>query len=294
MKFTPSIVFAIITLFCFSCGSESDGADANASTNDTLPEVYNNITILLDFSNRVLVDNQNEKDKKIIKLIFDLFESNQKKFLYQGSKEKLRTTIAFQQASDNKMFTIGDKLSIDMAGKNFPKFKKEKAQFLEGLEELYASASKNSMTGADIWTFFRDNKPTFIGQSSKENVVIKNKVIILTDGYLQFSKAISAKRPKGTYMSNYHLNKMRKSSNWKKYFERPDYKLKPHEEKYENLSVLMLEINPKNPAQNINEFEILKRYWTDWFSEMGVDCEVLRTVDLVSEVEGTIKKFIEE
>ena len=43
-------------------------------------------------------------------------------------------------------------------GINFPKFKEQKKQFLEGLHEMYDDAtSRKKFTGSDIWSFFRDD-----------------------------------------------------------------------------------------------------------------------------------------
>jgi hypothetical protein len=283
------IVFSTLFFGCGGCGSETPPIEPQA------PREYNNVTILLDFSNRVLNENQAQKDKQIINLILSLFKDRQKlKFRYR-SIERLKVAIAYQQNANNNMFDLGDKLSIDMRGKTAPKFREIQALFSTSVDELYQNTnSKSSMTGADIWTFFRDNTNVF-QMASNEKMLIKNKVIILTDGYLQFDKSIYNKRSTGTQMRYDDMRKLRKSSNWESRYKTKNYALTPHDKSlYDNLSVLMLEVDPKNPAQSTNEFQIVKHYWKDWFSKMEIPCEVLKTVDNVSNIEGEIKRFLEE
>jgi len=293
------ILGLLFTLF-LSCG-EDIGKEV-ASNDERKTSVgkkfdFNNTTILLDFSNRLLEKNQKEKDLKAIKFILSEFEKNQKKYAFQISKDKLRVTLAYQKNSIADVFSFGESLTIDMEEDNMnrPKFVAKKKVFLESLEKLYDNGLKSPMTGADIWTFFRDSSPTFISHSDEEKYNIKNKVIILSDGYLQFDQAISRNRPKGTYMRGKDLKILRQRSEWKEKFDRSNFGLTPHDNStYENLSVLMLEIDPRNPAQSTNEFQIVKHYWEDWFTKMGIPCTVLKMVENLSNIESEINRFLEE
>lgn len=282
------LLFVAFFSLIFGCGgSESPPVE------NVIPKEYNNVTILLDFSNRVLKENQAQKDKQIINLILSVFKDRQKLQFRYRSRERLKVAIAYQQNADNNMFNLGDKLAIDMFRKTAPKFRETEEVFSTSVDELYQNAnSKSAMTGADIWTFFRDNTNVF-QMESNEKVIMKNKVIIITDGYLQFDKNIYLKRPAGTQMRFDHMRKLRKSSNWKNRYETKNYALTPHDKSlYENLSVLMLEVDPKNPAQNTNEFQIVKHYWKDWFSKMDIPCKVLKTVDNISNLENEINQFL--
>lgn len=280
-----NLFFIIVLITLLGCKSDKPEA-LKKSFN------FNNLTILLDLSNRVLKPNQIDKDKSLILEVLKIFEENQKKYGFQISRERIAVAEAYQSGSGAISFKYGDDLTIDMKGLNFPTFKEEKKLFESGLNGLYAGAESGKMTGADIWTFFRDQTPAIIKKDSKNRHSFKNKIIILTDGYLQFDKSISKKRPRNTMMRETDISKLRNKANWKQIFEDKKLGLKAHQIPDGVIDVLMLEVNPKNPSSNTNELEIIKHYWTDWFDRMGVKSSIYPTDNNLNNVKSVIRDFL--
>lgn len=104
-----------------------------------------------------------------------------------------------------------------------------------------------------------------------------NKIIILTDGYLQFDKSITTKRAKGTYMTG--LEKLRNKPNWEAVFAAQKLKLNACPNPIENTEVLVLEIAPQNKSVNTNEIQIIQKFWKTWFNDMHLKSDIFDTND---------------
>ena len=277
----------LITIFFFCC----NGADHHSNP-DFIKEIeetqvkerpFQNVIILLDLSSRIEKAGQIVQDKQIIKTILDVFEKNQKAYVFMTSKDKLIIELAFQANSNSR---VNDSLVLDMQkGMNKPIFNKEKAIFKEAVENLYQQAANSPTPGADIWGFMCEEFPR------KYNNKKINKIIIITDGYLLFDNNITQKRPKGTYMSN--LNKLRGKSDWKRLFEKYKMELTPCEQDISNSEVLMIEIDPRNKDIATNELDILEHYWKTWFDKMGVKSSFYPIDDRLEMIQSQLENFLE-
>ena len=258
---------------------------------------YKNIIVLLDLSNRIKPDknpNQANKDQQIIEGILESFENRQRRFLFQRSKDKLSIVVANQKDSQVNVHQFDDDLSIDMEQPddarrmNKPVFDKERKAFEKALQKLYSDAIKSRTTGADIWSYFRDNLNSNINSASE----YQNYVIILTDGYMDLDKDLAKKRPSGTYMSYGEIHKLRNQDNWQSIFENQNMVLKPHAIDYGNLNALVLEVVPKDPVVNINELPIIKKFWGTWLEEMDIDYQIYTSNDNVNATINITEEFI--
>jgi len=152
---------------------------------------------------------------------------------------------------------------------------------------------KEKYTGADIWSFFRDFAAQYmmISYWDVHNGVFyqyANKMVIITDGYLNFTPDIEKMRPPGTFM---YINKLRNVNGWQNIFEK--YALSPVNQQFINTDILMLEINPVNPTVNINEIEIIKKYWTAWFDKMKVQkVMIYQNSEPIQVIDQALRKFI--
>lgn len=271
------LAFLAIICLTISCGGGGTQTTETTTTNSTTTsEKFNNITVLLDLSSRVNLPNQVSKDTQIVKSILNAFEVLQRKYAFMASKDKLNITLAYQNSSVYDVYKIGNtKFSIDMTNKvgqniNKPIFDQKRADMESAVSELYQKAIGSPTDGADIWGFFCNDWHNYYKPD------MKNKVIILTDGYLQFDKAITSKRPKGTYMTG--LDKLRNKSDWEELL--PNLKLSKCTNPIENTEVLILEVVPQNKAINTNEFQIIQKFWKTWFSDMNVSVEVFESDDI--------------
>jgi hypothetical protein len=279
-------LFFIFMLF-IHCKNEKAVQDKNNATVEKTQTPIN-LVVLLDLSDRIKLPNQAIKDKNIIENILNTFEQEQRKYGFMKSKDKLSLALAFQNSSDFSLFNLGnDKFMIDMAytpshPMNKPIFDANKKSFDSAVTELYQKALKSPTDGADVWGFFCS------GWNNVYQADKKNKIIILTDGYLQFSSNITSKRPTGTYMTSF--DKMRNKTDWEKTFNR--LKLTPCPASLSNTEVMVLEVSPKNKSVNTNEFQIISKFWKTWFDDMKTYSEVYETSDVSGFTNDKITNFI--
>lgn len=266
---------------------------------------YVNLTIVLDLSDRNLGDgndtildpDQIQRDTTIIKNILNEFSEIVKRNQYQYSKDKIQILIAPQ--ASNKPKNFNPYIDVDeevKANKIVREILPTKINdFLNDVKNIYSGKPK--FTGADIWTFFKDMpasllKQSFTEKSNDGNVYykFKNKIILITDGYLIFDKSIQGSREKN--QSCMQVARLRFDDNWENNFSQ--YKMKPIIGKdFSNLEVMLLEINPVNPQTNINEVSIIEMYWKQWFTEMNIQYIPMQlATENIPLINASVKAFL--
>ncbi len=272
-----------------SCG---DGARQQAAT--SMEPI--NVVIVLDLSNRLVkTPGQAEKDKQAINAFLELFEAKQKRQAYIGSNDQLRIVIAPQPDVPT---STNDSLRIDMndmkrPNRNMPsigrpRFVKERERFSRNVDRIYREALQNPFTGADLYTFFCTELRSNFGVTEG-----KTKVIVLTDGYLQFDRQYLAGRPECTYMRR--LDRMREEKDdWKAYFESRELALCPCQNaNFSGMEVMMLETAPLFKGSSVYEFPMIEHYWMTWFNAMGVPAQIEPHDNMVSGIRDKAKAFLE-
>lgn len=292
----PVILLASVLLssLLYGCHASSGGANGSAAV-DTLN--YVNLTVLLDLSDRLSKPGQIERDTVILRKIADEFQDQVKRNHYQYSKDKIQVLVAPQ--ADNRPINFNPYIDVEQevaSGRIVRQILPGKVEdFMKQVRDIYAGHPK--FTGADIWTFFRDMPASLIRKSYSEKLSddlvyyhFKNKMIILTDGYMAFDRAVQERRiPDRTCMQ---VAKLRSDPNWERDFSK--YKMKPVSGKdFGNLSVLLLEINPFKPQIYTNEISIIQKYWQTWFSEMHVRLSSLQqNNEAIPLVDAAVRSFI--
>ena len=99
---------------------------------------------------------------------------------------------------------------------------------------------------------------------------------------------IAKNRPVNTFLSNEQLRNLRVGKG------NENIKLLKTGNKYPKSKVLMMEVNPREPGKNVNEFPILKKYWGDWFDGMGVNYYIYPTQSTTASNMEIIGKFVKE
>ena len=211
-----------------------------APTDKSQLRVKNNFIVLLDLSDRIIVQpNQLERDKEIIRHIYDLFEKNVKKNLYIKSRDEIKVVIAPQKGANLPTEIFEDRLYINMDNINivYRKSKEEERRldYLANLDTLYEQAiySKDpgDYYGADIWKYFyEDLRYDYVSDSLTDNYLF-----ILTDGY-----PIVGKNPN---------------------------KLQPINARFPDLHVLIVEAAPRDKDL---EWDRIMERWGEWFNEINV------------------------
>ncbi len=235
----------------------------------------NNYVIMLDLSDRLLAPHQAERDKEIIKGIFDKFEAGVRKNLIINSKDIFSIHIAPQEGgiddaryADRFLLSMED-LQIKDKRTVLERFKKNLPSLLDN---LYAEALKNKrkssdFKGADIWKFFNDVLPYSLHEQGQ------NTLFVISDGYFDFeSNRFIGKMGNRTTDSRI-LNKIRKDADWQKKLLSKTEGLIPVGKNFGNLKVCVLEIHPKYPQ--LNEQDMLIALWRKWLGEMKIQKSLL-------------------
>lgn len=270
-----SVIFLAVLFFtgCASDSIEKPEAPPNP------PKVDNfNISILLDLSDRVveppLVPSQKERDLEIVSSVIDVFRGIMKKKGAFLAKDKMRVIFS-PPPLDPNVNNIASRLSVDLSDLD-PATKKDvydnvEKDFEQGLEEIYNLTIDNSKwLGSDIWRFFKYDVDLCI----EEDPQYKNVLIVVTDGYLYHKQSEQVQDPnhpnKTAFITPKYLQRKGfwNNPNWKEKMDNEDFGLISHDRNFDNLNVLVLEINP-SPSHR-NDQDIIRAYLEKWFGEMGI------------------------
>lgn len=293
-------VFTIIiaTTLLISCGSDdTKDTSENDNASGTVQPKQLNISILLDLSDRVIQSmqpEQSERDIQIISAIIDVFKNKMQTDGAYRSKSKMQ--ILFNPApTDPNVNNIAKKLSVDLS-KIDNKKKKEiydniETDFEEGLKEIYklTQQSKN-WVGSDIWRFFKYDANELCVEKDTE---YRNILVIITDGYIYHKQSQDREKNRTAYVTANFLQKEGfRNPNWKDKFEKGDYGFIAPGQTFENLDIMVLEINPS--PTNKNDEDIIRAYLGKWFDEMKVKNKVIYNTDLPANTQKRIVNFFKD
>ncbi len=286
------IIFAIFAL-CISCGSENND---NQTDQPIVEEpVQLNISVLLDLSDRViqpLQPSQSERDIEIVSVLIDIFKNSMTTKGAFQSKDKMQ--VLFNPApTDPNVNNIAKRLSVDLS-KLDNKRKKEvydniEKDFEEGLKEIYdLTLQTKKWVGSDIWRFFKYDAKELCIETDKN---YRNILIIVTDGYLYHVQSKDRQKNRtafltGTYFQN---EGFRNNQNWREKFDNQDYGLIFPGQTFENLEVMVLEVNPS--PNHKNDEDIIRAFLGKWFEEMKIQNTVIYNTDLPESTKRRIENF---
>jgi hypothetical protein len=285
-------------LFIATGCNELEEAVREAKKENTAPPVDNYI-VLLDLSDRILYNNQQQvaKDLTVLKTIQSLFRANinskDPTHTYYAVNDKLKVLIAPQKTTPRKLYDDAAQLRIAFSSEDAMKkataVDQSEKTFSAVLPDLYKQAiiSNNSADylGADIWKYFDED----LADDLEKNA--RNTLFIITDGYLDFERTEERAVQGNRFTSCAQLiNSLKNFPDWNTRFDEGDYGLMPVGKKFSNLKVVLLEVNPKQDWNG--EYKLLTRIWSKWFSEMGIDtCSLIKN-DNISEVKESMEKFM--
>jgi hypothetical protein len=221
-----------------------------------------NIILVADLSDRVDAK-QIERDSSIIASAVDAMVSHARLVGFPFAKDRIR----FQAVRTNQ---VSNDVVIDLRALNqrptesggrkplWQILPDEKERFLKACMDSYHEGAETQ--GADIWGFFKDRFEPLV-----EGPPYVNKVILLTDGYLNFDTAIQQHRPKNTQM---RMAELRRTQDWQARFA--EFALVGVGKKFE-ADIMVLEVAPRDPVRQPQETEMLERYWREWAAELGMD-----------------------
>jgi hypothetical protein len=267
---------------------------------ETVPPPKDNYIVLLDLSDRILYNNQQQvgKDLTVIKSIYQVFKSRigekDPTHLYYTVNDKLKVLIAPQKTTPRNLYDMVGNLRVELSAEQPEKragaIDATEKTLNSTLPEIYKQAvisnNSNDYTGADIWKYFNEDLADDLEKDSH------NTLFIITDGYMDFEK--SEQRPSQNNRFNscaQIINALKKYPDWNQKFDEGDYGLLPVGKKFSNLQVVLLEINAR---ENWNgEYSLLTRIWGKWFNEMGITAYRFIKDDNVNEVKESLEKIME-
>lgn len=230
-----------------------------------------NYIVLLDLSDRLLMVDQTNRDKRLIQDVFARFEGAVRQKFIINSSDCFKVVIAPQQGGingetyENELYISMEEFSIQQKRKQLEAFKENLPKVLD---KLYANAIKGrklskDFKGADIWKYFNDFLISDVLNTHQ------NKLFVLTDGYFDFESNRFVGQLGNRTTDSRVLNRLRNDSDWEKKLLSVKEGLIPVKKSFGKLSVCLLEIKPK--FQNLNEQDLLMAVWQKWLSEMKID-----------------------
>src|SRR5450432_2611167 len=165
------------------------------------PPPRDNYIVLLDLSDRILFNNQQQvpKDISVIKSVYGVFKSrlNAKDptHLYYNLNDKLKVLIAPQRTTPKSLYDMVGSLRIDLSSEQPDKkanlVDESEKTFDTMLPQLYKLAvignNSTAYSGADIWKYFNEDLADDLEKDGQ------NTLLIVTDGYMDLEK--SEERP---------------------------------------------------------------------------------------------------
>jgi hypothetical protein len=254
-----------------------------------------NLVVLLDLSDRLTTPEQVQRDTQLLHHIYRLFENRAKRQFYIQCKDRLQVLVMPQKSLPaGSIEGIESRLRILMPEvplKERASFlKKNEVSFFNAIDSLYIAATgkrnASEYSGSDTWKFFDQYLRNYMVQDTGTI----NKVVVLTDGYLDF-ESLKDKKEKGcrySYSGAIMRQARNNKNNYRLLFD--SCGLIPVVFNQTNISVLAAEISPKLSFEN--EAVILETMWQSWIRDMHIGTsQVIRKSDL-PEVKSILSRFI--
>jgi hypothetical protein len=287
-----TVLLLLLALFA-GCDSKSNDNEAEASS--IHEPVQFNISVLLDLSDRVvqpLQPSQPDRDIEIVNVLIGIFKKSMTTKGAFQSKDKIQ--ILFNPApTDPNVNNIAERLSVDLS-KLDNKRKKQvyeniETDFEEGLKEIYAlTLQTERWVGSDIWRFFKYDANELCIETDKN---YRNILIIVTDGYLYHIQSRDREENRTAYLTGTYLQSegFRNNPRWRERFSQGDYGLIFPGRTFENLEVMVLEVNPS--PNHRNDEDIIRAFLGKWFEEMKINNTVIYNTDLPESTKRRVENF---
>ena len=243
-----------------------------------------NISVYLDLSDRLtrdLTPNQTYRDTAVINYLVDYFRSKTLGPTILKSENKMKVFF-YPTPNNSEISILAQGLNVDIAEKQGVEKRKAldemKDVFQSNLKQIYDETMKDqNWVGCDIWDFFSNKKVDNLCVRSGA----RNIIVILTDGYIF---AENHKIKEGNAYS--YILPQTLSVDGSSLIDRRNGELAG-----KDIEVLMLEINPYQPAHQERMTSILE----EWFHAMGVEKFVVAETDAnLTNTQTIIKNFLEQ
>lgn len=252
-QFISILLCSLILTSCDKC------KEIKGEINEKKVEKQFNYTIILDLSDRIIAEDQINRDTLLIAKIIESFEND----LENG---KLQIAIATQKEAiitepDRKIFEAS--MFIDES-KSIEECANKKSKLFETLKEVYLKAKfsdkKEDYKGADIFQAFDDLR---LKEEANEKISTTNFIFVITDGYQYVS---------GTQAG---------LKDWKAI-----------NKDLSNTKIMILETAPE-AVGGPDEFKRIQKAWYNWLNQAKCENIFIEKNLRRNDVESEIQKFIE-
>jgi len=295
-----NIILLLLSFVLLSCANDEKPKEPTINFDCSGSEKNNenlNINILLDLSDRINPKINPNKAMDYFKRDIGYITSISKSFQCHIANKKSRkindNIKIFIEPESNipALNTISTSLNLKFNKDNstIEKINSISTIYEKNINDIYKIATdQDKYDGSNIWGFFKNKIKDYIKNDQK------NILIILTDGYLfdKSNKGLKSDKKYANFTSSTIKSFDLNNSNWKSTFTKNNIGILPANENLENLEVLVIGLNPNKKNDNPYELDILKSLWENWFKDMGVTKYAIKTADLPSDLDETIKNFI--
>ena len=299
------LLFTVIIGVFFSCETESKNNKALEEEKKTIPLIKTkissnlNISILLDLSDRIdTIKYSNlsmefyNRDVGYLKSVAEAFSNiiSYKKSRHLDDKIQLYFD---PEPMNSEINDLSNKLKFHVNRNNGT------LKYINEISDTYSSIGLNiykqalkddNYVGSDTWGFFKNKVQDYCIDKNYRNILV-----ILTDGYIFYEDSNLNEDNLSTYITPKKIRrKSLNKSNWRTVMESENHGFIAIEQDLSKLEILVLGINPSNNSNNDYDYDVLKKYWSDWLFEMGVLKEnfAFKTAELPSNMDKIIKAFI--
>lgn len=265
-------------------------ASSSATDNGNL-----NITFLLDLSDRINPEKYPnpameyyQRDVAYIASVSEAFNAHlsNKKVIQMND----RIQLFFEpEPSNPEINSISENLKYNITKMNVSKemLSELSNKYQREPLKIYELAIKDDeFVGSDTWSFFKNKLKDYSIEEDHRNILV-----ILTDGYMYHVDNLRTEGNKTTFLTPEYIRSVNlDSADWAIKYREEEYGFIPATENLQNLEILVLGINPDQ--KNEYEGEIIKKFWSDWFTKMGVERFEIKSAELPSNMEKIIYDFI--
>jgi len=224
-----------------------------------------NIVVIPDLSSRIkdTVNNpfQIKSDVQVLDTVWRYFLKRSRRL----KKGYFSFDLTDREQASGKFIEIADKLQFDFStqkGNNLESQSIWLNSFHNNVVSLYGFGLENPL-GADYVFYFKRYLASRI-RTSTIRTFYSNKVIIITDGYLETDSKTSY-----TPVKVDGLYKSYESGSFSTFVANNNLEIPTYGKKFPDVQFLVCEINERKSGLK-KDNEILLEYWRNWFSRLGI------------------------
>ncbi|MDQ8003372.1 MAG: hypothetical protein REI64_01155 [Pedobacter sp.] len=285
----------IILTLANSCNSEPQKAAKQTAISNQKHAKNLNLSIFLDLSDRIDPKKYPsetmeiyQRDLGYIKSLAEAFQNHVNKTKISSMNETMQ--LFFEPEPKSK--EINDlakemRFVFDKSTATPDKITSITPIYASSAEQIYQVALKeNKFIGADIWSFFKNKV--------KDQCILPehhNVLVIITDGYMYHQENKLKVDNKTSYLNPELIRTAQLNhSDFAQRMDDAKIGFIPATSGLQDLKVLVIGINPQK-GKDFEE-DIIKKYWADWFMQMGITDFQIKGIDLPTYMDTIIKKTL--